>query len=72
MPQEQAKEWSGDQSNIIIRMMAGKKSRAAHPAMAGKPSTIPKMKPMPSQWATIPKNPLSGLGRNKSFIVFFG
>jgi hypothetical protein len=27
------------------------------------------MNPMPSQWATTPKNPLSGLGRNKSLIM---
>ena len=61
-----------DQSNIIIIMKKKKKSRAAQPAIEGKPKTKLMMKPIPSQWVRIPKNPLSGFGRNNSFIILFG
>jgi len=40
--------------------------------MEGSPKTRLMMKPIPSQWARIPKNPLSEFGRNNSFMILFG
>ena len=66
------KKTNNGQSNIIIIMIAGKKSRRAQPAMEGSPKTRLMMKPIPSQCARIPKNPLSEFGRNNSFMILFG